>query len=118
MRLLIALVPALFVLGFACSFRTQPPAGADGATIYELQNCANCHGKDREGKSLGPALEGLAANWDEEGLARFFADPKPFLAEDARLEGLRKAYPAAMSKYDNLDLEQRTTLARWLLAGR
>jgi len=99
----------------ACSFRKDPPPGADGATIYELQNCANCHGTELEGKSLGPALQGLAANWSEGELARFLADPGPFLARDARLEGLHRAYPGAMSRYDNLDLEQRTTLARWLL---
>ena len=105
-------------LCLACSFRSQPPAGADGATIYQLQNCANCHGHNLEGKSLGPALEGLSKHWSEDTLASFFVDPRPFLAQDARLEALRNEYPAAMSKYDNLDLEQRTTLARWLLEGR
>ncbi len=104
------------VLAVACSTRKPPPPGADGATIYRLQNCANCHGERGEGKSLGPALDNLGRNWSQADLAGFFADPKPYLGRDARLEKLRKDYPAAMSRYDNLDESQRSTLAAWLLS--
>lgn len=112
-RLGTALVTLLVVA--ACSFRTPPPPGASGEEIYRLQNCANCHGEAGEGKSLGPPLRGLSAHWDRERLARFFADPKPFVAEDARVAELLRKYPAPMSRYDNLDREQRLVLADWVL---
>ena len=99
----------------ACSTRTAPPPDADGAMIYELQNCDNCHGKGGEGKSLGPALRDLGRYWDEDRLSSFLEDPNPFLATDSRLAELRKGFPAAMSRYGNLDESQRRTLARWLL---
>lgn len=109
------------VLGFAlclsaaCSSRIPPPPGAGGAEIYRLQNCANCHGDSGEGNFLGPALENLKRDWNLPDLVSFLADPGPFLAKNGRLATLRKAYPAAMSRYDNLDENQLGVLARWLL---
>lgn len=99
----------------ACSTRTPPPPGATGDLIYELQNCANCHGVDGEGTSRGPALANLPEHWTAERLAGFLEAPDGFLERDERLRALEKAYPGKMSRYDNLDLEQRTTLASWLL---
>ena len=52
-RLAAALLLSLHV-GSACTLRRDPPPGAGGADIYELQNCANCHGELGGGNSLGP----------------------------------------------------------------
>ncbi|MAB81440.1 MAG: hypothetical protein CMJ89_19035 [Planctomycetes bacterium] len=102
-------------LSAACSTRIPPPPGAGGAEIYRLQNCANCHGGSGEGNTLGPALKNLNKDWNLPDLVSFLADPGPFLAKNGRLATLRKAYPAAMSRYDNLDADQLGELARWLL---
>lgn len=105
------------LLTLACSFRRDPPPGASGAEIYRLQNCANCHGDKREGTRNGPPLRGLAAHWDAERLARYFADPRALVAEDARLRALDQEYSGDMGRYDNLNLGQRRTLAWWLISN-
>jgi mono/diheme cytochrome c family protein len=100
----------------ACAFRRQPPPGASGAVIYELQNCANCHGDQREGTRRGPPLAGLAAHWTGPELAEFFLDPRAQVERDARLRAYDAEYGSSdMSSYANLDRSQRTTLALWLL---
>ena len=111
----IALLLLVGVFVSACNLRQPPPPGANGATIYRLQNCANCHGENREGKSLGPKLLGLQKHWDPEALASFLSNPKDFLGRDERLAQLEKSYPGSMSRYDNLSKEQRLVLAEWLL---
>lgn len=102
----------------ACSLRRQPPPSADGATIYRLQNCANCHGERGEGKSRhGPALRDLGAHWKRDALAEFLDDPVPVAERDPRLRELQERSGGKMGRYDNLDLPLRLTLADWLLDG-
>ena len=113
MRRLAAALPLL--VAAACSLRTPPPPGADGPTIYDYQNCANCHGATGEGKRLGPPLRDLGRFWEAEGLAGFLGDPEEWVGRNERLAGLKRAYSGKMGRYDNLDLEQRRVLARWLL---
>lgn len=111
----LALLPGLVL---ACSFRRQPPTGASGDVIYRLQNCANCHGEEREGTHLGPPLAGLGERWSVELLAEYLADPSVMVARDARLAALDVQFGASdMGRYDNLDLAQRRTLAAWLLSS-
>lgn len=110
--------PLLLLLALpACSLRRQPPPSADGATIYRLQNCANCHGERGEG-THGPPLANLGAHWTRETLAEFVADPAPVAERDPRLKELNDRYGGGkMGRYDNLDLALRLTLADWLLDG-
>lgn len=105
----------LLGLAAACSLRRAPPPGASGAEIYDLQNCANCHGDEREGKSLGPSLAGLAQHWTRETLVEYLADPQGFVERDPRLRARSEEYSGKMDPYDNLTLEQRGVLADWLL---
>lgn len=117
-RILALLLLSSLVATAACSLRRQPPPGADGAEIYRLQNCANCHGDAREGTRRGPPLAGLRANWDSARLAEYLADPASMVARDPRLMTLDERFGGIqMGRYDNLDLAQRTTLAQWLLAA-
>ena len=109
-------VASLVLLGTACQTRKDPPAGAGGDLIYELQNCANCHGENGEGNMLGPPLARLSSHWTAEELTEYLADPDAMLAGDERLQGIAKGYSGQMSRYDNLSLEQRRVLAEWLLA--
>lgn len=115
MRLL-PLASGLLALAPACVFRRQPPPGATGDEIYRLQNCANCHGDEREGTRRGPPLAGLRAHWTDARLAEYFVDPRAVVVQDARLSALDEAFGSSdMGPYANLDRELRTTLAKWLL---
>jgi mono/diheme cytochrome c family protein len=107
---------ALALLPIACSLRRTPPPGADGPTIYDYQNCANCHGAGRAGSSRGPALAGLARHWTRERLVLYLADPQGLIAGDERLHALSGQYSSEMGPYDNLTPEQRAVLAEWLLS--
>ncbi|MEQ1891078.1 MAG: cytochrome c [Planctomycetota bacterium] len=103
------------LLSAACSTRRPPPPGASGDVIYELQNCANCHGPAREGTRLAPPLAGLAAHWTRDSLAEYLADPRAMVAREARLKELDKAWSSDMGPYANLSHEERLVLADWLL---
>jgi len=112
--LALSLLPLLLVV--ACSLRKQPPPGASGEVIYELQNCANCHGPAREGTRLGPALAGLDPSWTRERLAEYLDDPRAMVAREPRLQELDRTWSTDMGRYDNLSQDQRLVLADWLLA--
>lgn len=112
----VSTIGAVPLLAIACSLRQPPPEGASGPQIYELQNCANCHGAGGEGSSLGPALRGLAAWWTRDALVSYLADPRTFVENDPRLKELDERYWGSMSSYDNLTAAQRGVLADWLLA--
>jgi len=114
MKCPLLLLPLLFVT--ACSTRRPPPPGASGDVIYALQNCANCHGEDRQGTKLGPSLRPLSSEWTRERLAEYLADPRAMVAGDARLAELDRAFSADMGRYDNLSHDERLVLAGWLLA--
>jgi mono/diheme cytochrome c family protein len=108
-------LPLAVLAAAGCALRRDPPAGASGATIYELQNCANCHGEDGEGTTRGPALADVAAHWSREELADFLAAPSSWTERDAQLAALRASYSGAMSPYDNLTPDERLRLADHLL---
>ena len=100
----------------ACIAPTQPPPGATGKEIFELQLCSNCHGKAGIGGSRGPALRGLTDHWTEVSLARFLADVESFERDDTRVRALASAYSGDMRSYANLNEDERIQLARYLLA--
>ena len=99
----------------ACSTRKDPPPGVGGDEIYVLQNCANCHGENAEGKSLGPPLRELGRFWTRDELASYLEDPAPFVSSNERLKELDQAYTAEMGPYANLSVDERGRLADWLL---
>jgi len=99
----------------ACSMRRPPPPGASGDVIYALQNCANCHGEQREGTRLGPALQSLSTDWTRARLAEYLADPRALVESDERLAALDREFSSDMGRYDNLSLDERLVLADWLL---
>ncbi len=116
----VGLGPATWALGLcaslACALRRPPPPGASGAQIYELQNCANCHGEEGAGTSRGPALRELSRHWTRERLVDYLADPQAVAAVDPRLRARGREFSSEMGPYDNLTAEQRGVLADWLLA--
>jgi hypothetical protein len=65
---------------------------------------------------MGPPLGDLAAHWDEDSLAEFLLDPRPFVGREERLAELQRAYPNPMVGARGLGIEERRLLAAWLLA--
>ena len=99
----------------ACLGAKQPPPGASGREIYELQLCANCHGEAGEGTSRGPRLVGLAMHWRPASLVDFLADTDLWEKDDERIGRMAAAYSGDMRGYDNLSAAERTRLAEYLL---
>ena len=102
-------------LALACQLPQQPPPGAAGAEIYQLQLCFNCHGPEGLAKRLGPPLENLAEHWTREELADFFGNVERWEEEDERVRRLSEEYDGNMQAYDNLSLEERLRLADYVL---
>lgn len=86
----------------------------DGAAIYTKANCAMCHGIDRGGKPMGPALLTLKQNWTVDKLSEYLSDPAGFTANDSRLGAQQQQYSMKMPA-PNITKEERDTLAKWLL---
>lgn len=86
----------------------------DGAAIYAKANCAMCHGVDRTGKPVGPALLTLKQNWTLGKLEEYLTDPQGFSDSDSRLSEQRQQYTMKMPA-PNISQEERHKLAQWLL---
>jgi mono/diheme cytochrome c family protein len=87
---------------------------AGGQDAYTAGNCSMCHGANREGGKLGPALAKLSVNWDKDKLVRYLADPEGYKAQDSRLSADAKKYPMNMPR-PRLTDEQLAALAAWLM---
>jgi len=110
-----ALALALALLSLAgCSSGTEEAGGgAAAAKLFRQQACGQCHGATGKGSSLGPPLSGLAGRWSVDELAAYLADPRGYDGDNfVRSQG---NYPAPMSTYSHLSLEERRSLAGWLL---
>lgn len=93
---------------------------ADAVGLYSggtAPTCAFCHGVAGEGAMLGPALDGLTADWDIEELTAFISDPPAYMASHARLTELAARYQMPMPKPGDFDESDSRVLARWLLEG-
>ena len=69
---------------------------AQGPALYAENRCAECHGHDREGSELAPALRKLDEVWNEENLTRFLMDPRDSMARHPGVDGLQTTYPDDM----------------------
>ena len=109
---------ALTTLVLLAACRAEVPPGAGGAEIYELQNCANCHGVNLDGNQGrdAPPLAGLDRHWSAEELALFLQDPARYPSKTARMRVIESRYSRSMPPYPNLTDDERLTLARWLIA--
>ena len=85
--------------------------------MYFSKGCAACHGARGEGSFMGPPLSNVPARWKRDELARFIADPAPFVERDARLRELASAYRTPM-KPSPMSETERAALADFLLSER
>ena len=114
---------ALLLVGVGCTGEDAPsspveaaPVRASGAQLYANQNCALCHGKNREGASLGPALEPGDGYWTVETLSSYLEDPRAYAAAHPEFADRRQeTFRGVMPGYPRLAAEERERLARWLL---
>lgn len=115
------LLSSLLLVALACgcdSQPTKPRSELTGPELFSDARCGSCHGGDRSGSWMGPPLEGLGAHWDVEGLARYLRDPLPVIEATPRLSKMRRKFPSTMRSFNELTKEERTKIARWLLADR
>jgi cytochrome c551/c552 len=106
----------LAVSVIATLFVAVPSFAADGAEIFQSNDCAVCHDatKDRVAEGLGPSLEMIAAAYKgkEDALISFLKDEgKPRLYPDA--------YPIMEDQLDSirgLSDDERKALATFLLS--
>ena len=102
----------LFALAAACSSIDVPVAQQSGAELFTSQGCNRCHSSNGSGSffGLGPDLRDKRADWSEDSLARYLADPAAFAAQDDRL-GKRE-----MASFGHLDEASRRRLATHVLS--
>jgi hypothetical protein len=109
----------LALLAAGCGGRETGGGESTGAAPqhYRDWGCPLCHGDDRQGSELGPALGELAEAWDVERLAAYLGDPEAFRLDDPRIRELQTYYPeVTMPGYDRSEPERRE-LAAWLLTS-
>jgi mono/diheme cytochrome c family protein len=88
--------------------------GVDGFLVYKEVNCTMCHGADRSGSTMAPALTGLNAYWDVGKLSQYLRDPEGYSAKDPRLSEQDQQYAMQMPPFEGSD-EELAALAAWLL---
>lgn len=95
---------------------TTPATDGSPLALYRQVKCSSCHGENAEGVArMGPPLNDIAANWNQEELERYLEDPAPFRSSKPHLEALSQTFFAHMRAFPELSAPQRTQLAVWLL---
>jgi mono/diheme cytochrome c family protein len=91
---------------------------AASAQVY-ADNCALCHGQDREGApGMAPALTAIKQHWaSAEEMEKYLAAPQEYAAADSRLKENLGKYSMRMPNFPRIDDAQRLALAKWLLAN-
>ncbi len=87
---------------------------ASGRRLYRREGCVACHGLDLGGTAMAPTLDHVARHWSRDDLAKFLADPEPWVARDGRLRRLRQAHPTSMRGFPYLSDAERRDLAVFL----
>ena len=81
------------------AFRPQHQSPVEGKAIYQETGCARCHGPDRNGGSMGPALKDLRSHWNQDELNSYISNPSVFREKSPRLKALSKQFESEMPSY-------------------
>lgn len=100
----------------ACGASLDPAVVSQGREAYHAEGCPACHGRQREGGSMGPDVRRVRRHWSLEGLAAYLADPASHRQRKARLQRLNRLYSAHMPAFAGLPADRRTALAAYLLS--
>jgi mono/diheme cytochrome c family protein len=68
---------------------------ARGKRLYTTL-CISCHGPTGGGGALAPPLADLSSHWEREQLAEYLSDPRAWVEQDERLQGLKQRYSMEM----------------------
>lgn len=107
----------LLVLLLAACAPSSEEGPLDGAALYKRQNCAACHGMNRQGSGLAPAIDAVGQHWTVDGLAEYLADPQGYAANDERLKAQGERYRMPMTPYKHLSVEERKAIAAYVIDG-
>lgn len=89
--------PTLLLLGLLASCgRGGEGTASEGARLYAIHACNQCHGARGQGSplGLGPTLKGVGEHWDSARLEEYLLDPAGFAASDERLGRSERSMPA------------------------
>ncbi len=110
------LLPAWLVVLAGCGASLDPKLVSAGRDAYLAEGCPACHGRQREGGSMGPDLRRVRRHWAADELADYLADPASHRQREARLQRLSRRYSAHMPAFATLPEERRAALAAYLLS--
>jgi cytochrome c553 len=96
-----------------------PPSAPDpiarGKAHYKLYECARCHGENREGSDMAPALKDLTPFWSVDTLSDYIWNPSKYRAGDDHVRDLVERYADIPMPGYEIPEEDRRELAAWLL---
>lgn len=84
--------------------------------LITVNNCANCHGADLKGTTLGPSLYAASDYWKRTGLINYLRNPSAYSGEE-RFEEMKAKYNhIVMPSYDNVDVKDLGKIADYILS--
>mgnify|MGYP003563964920 CR=1 FL=1 len=113
-------VAALLLWMSACSRGTPvPPETVElGRQVYQAQACGGCHGDDRAGTELAPALTSVHLQWSPDRLETYLKHPESVTASEPRLKDLSSHWELEMPGVAEASAEEVRALALFLLHSR
>jgi len=111
---LILIGSAFLAVLAGCATSPDPELVSEGREVYLAEGCAACHGRERQGGSMGPDLRRVRRHWSADELAKYLADPASHRQQQARLQRLSRRYAAQMPSFAALPEERRAALAAYL----
>ena len=86
-----------------------------GEQLYVNWGCARCHGAQRAGTTLGPAVTGLRENWSQRDLVNYLKTPAAFVEKSKRLQEMKNQYSVQMPGFVTMADEDLNVLVEYLL---
>jgi len=77
--------------------------------------CTKCHGSDLRGTAMAPALLGLKASWDREGLINYLRNPSAYSSSEKFKIYKEKYRNIVMPAYNSTDVKELGKIADYLL---
>lgn len=93
----------------------QPEQAAEAPQILRRLACTNCHGADLRGTAMAPALLGLKASWDREGLINYLRNPSAYSSSEKFKIYKEKYRNIVMPAYNSTDVKELGKIADYLL---
>ncbi len=99
-----------------CSASPDPRLVAAGRDAYLAEGCTACHGRERQGGSMGPDLRRVRRHWSAGELVDYLANPAVRRQQEPRLQRLSRQYATQMPAFATMGEERRRALAEFLVS--